>query len=138
MELAAYFKPLDQFKFTSHEDNNRDLGKVINKYIDEGKFPDWSEAHIAIIGVPEQRGAINNKGCAKAPDYVRAKLYELRQGKYPYKIVDLGNLLTGHSLNDTYAALAGIMAELLKCGVIPLIIGGSQDLTFAQYKAYQQ
>lgn len=138
MDISVYFKPLDQFKFTSQsEDSKSHLGNAIDKFVEEDKFPDWSEAHIAIIGVPEQRGAINNKGCAKAPDFVRAKLFELRQQKYPYKIVDLGNLVTGHSLNDTYAALGGIMAELLKCGVIPLIIGGSQDLTFAQYNAYQ-
>jgi arginase family enzyme len=30
------------------------------------------------------------------------------------------------------------MVELLKNNVLPLIIGGSQDLTFAQYNAYQQ
>ncbi len=140
MDISAYFKPLDQFKFASESEDSKSsrMYGIIEKYVEEDKFPDWTEANIAIIGVPEQRGAVNNKGCGKAPDFVRAKLYELRQAKYPYKIVDLGNLINGHSLNDTYSALAGIMAELLKSNVIPLIIGGSQDLTFAQYNAYQQ
>src|SRR5258708_2901025 len=122
MDISPYFKPLDQFKFVSQSEDKSYLGNAISKYAEEDKFPDWSEAHIAIIGVPEQRGAINNKGCAKAPDFVRAKLYELRQAKYTYKIVDLGNLIAGHSLSDTYSALASIIAELLRGGVIPLVI----------------
>ena len=53
------------------------------------------------------------------------------------KIVDFGNLKTGNTLNDTYSALADIVASLIELKIIPVIIGASQDLTFAHYKAHK-
>ena len=50
----------------------------------------------------------------------------------------LGNVIPGLKLKDTYAALTTIMVELLRQGVFVVILGGSQDLTYAQYVAYQK
>lgn len=41
-------------------------------------------------------------------------------------------------MQDTYAAVASIHADLIREGILPVILGGSQDLTFAQYVAYQK
>jgi arginase family enzyme len=92
---------------------------------------------IAIIGVQEDRNAINNSGCALAPDYVREKLYLLNEGAYTTKIVDLGNIRQGETVTDTYFALKTVVAELIKKDIIPIIIGGGQDLTYAQYLGYE-
>jgi arginase family enzyme len=81
---------------------------------------------------------VNNAGCATAPDLVREKLYLLKSADYPNRIIDLGNLRQGESLNDTYAAVSMVIVELLKEGILPVIIGGSQDITYAQYIAYQK
>ena len=50
--------------------------------------------------------------------------------------MDLGTLYAGEQREDTYAALKEILVELFKFKVIPLVIGGSQDLTYAMYRAY--
>ncbi|NTV38127.1 MAG: hypothetical protein HGA82_02950, partial [Anaerolineales bacterium] len=52
-------------------------------------------------------------------------------------IADLGNIRQGHKIEDTYFALSSIVAELVKNKIVPVIIGGSQDLTFANYMAYE-
>jgi formiminoglutamase len=137
MSLSDFFTPVDlntiapkDGYYTSH------LGNKIACYTDS--FPDLDQpADIAIIGVQEDRNAINNPGCALAPDYVREKLYQLYEGAYTTKIVDLGNIKQGQTVTDTYFALKTVVAELIKKDIIPVIIGGGQDLTYAQYLGYE-
>ncbi|MDB5115666.1 MAG: arginase [Mucilaginibacter sp.] len=137
MSLSDFFTPIDLKKivpkngyFTSH------LGSRIAHY--SADFPDLEEeTDIAIIGVQEDRNAINNPGCALGPDYVREKLYLLNEGLYNTKIVDLGNIRRGETVTDTYYALKTVVAELIKKNIIPVIIGGGQDLTYAQYLGYE-
>ena len=69
---------------------------------------------------------------------MRKSLYTLYANNINVKLVDLGNITGGHSITDTYFAVASAVAELLKKKIIPIIIGGSQDLTYANYMAYQQ
>ncbi|WP_259071838.1 formimidoylglutamase [Mucilaginibacter sp. X4EP1] len=137
MSLADFFFPIDQKKiipkngyYTSH------LGSKIEYFADN--FPDLEQkVDIAIIGVQEDRNAVGNPGCALGPDYVREKLYQLNEGGYKTKIVDLGNIRQGAAVTDTYIALKTVVSELIKKDIIPIIIGGGQDLTYAQYMAYE-
>jgi len=137
MSLSDFFTPIDAEKiipkkgyFTSQ------LGNKIEHFSVD--FPDLEEKiDIAIIGVQEDRNAVNNAGCALAPDYVREKLYQLHEGNYTSKIVDLGNIRRGDTVTDTYIALKTVANELIKKNIIPVILGGGQDLTFAQYLAYE-
>ncbi|MDB5031303.1 formimidoylglutamase [Mucilaginibacter sp.] len=136
MSLSDFFTPIDLKKiipkngyYTSH------LGSKIDHYV--VNFPELEQMHIAIIGVQEDRNAINNPGCSLGPDYVREKLYLLNEGSYDTKIVDLGNIRQGETVTDTYFALKTVVAELIKMDIIPVIIGGGQDLTYAQYLGYE-
>lgn len=54
------------------------------------------------------------------------------------KIADLGNIEGGASLKDTYVALSHVVNEMLRLQVVPVIIGGSHDLTFGQYGGYHE
>lgn len=140
MSLADFFLPIKLSDFTSKEEYlNSQLGQIIQRYEDE--FPNWEDEenrpNLAIIGVEEDRAAVNNKGTAKAPNAVRKHLYDLYQGDYKTRIVDFGNIKAGESINDTYAALKLVVEELVKKDILPIIIGGGQDLTYAQYRGYQ-
>jgi arginase family enzyme len=138
MDISFYFEPVElpDFKFKEETTSHR-LGNFIRSYVNKENFPDLGDADIAIIGVNEERNAVNNIGCAHAPDYVRNHLYKLFRGDFFPRIADLGNIKEGHKIEDTYFALASIVAELIKNKIIPVIIGGSQDLTFANYMAYE-
>jgi formiminoglutamase len=102
-------------------------------------FPELEEDgyDMAIVGVQDDRAAVNNEGCALAPDYFRAQFYTLHEGPYTTRIVDLGNIKAGATISDTYVALKMVVSELVKLNIVPIIIGGGQDLTYAQYLAYE-
>jgi arginase family enzyme len=52
------------------------------------------------------------------------------------RIADIGNIKHGATLGDTYAALKTVVGECLDAGKTVIIVGGSHDLTLAQYYAY--
>lgn len=96
-----------------------------------------SDYNIAVIGVEDESAVYNNNGCGMAPNHVRKYLYRLVKNNGESKIIDLGNLKSGATINDTYFALSIILEELIKNNVIPIIIGGGQDLTYANFLAYK-
>lgn len=138
MSLADFFSPVDSNKVGSHaEFFASQLGAQVEIYTHN--FPDLEEQtfDIAIMGVLEDRNAVHNQGCALGPDYIREKFYSLYQGSYNVRIADLGNIKPGSTVSDTYFAVKTIVAELIKKNILPLILGGGQDLTYAQYLAYE-
>ena len=138
MEISVYFEPIEipDFDDDSTVHKNR-IGDDINSYVEENNFPVLDKIDIAIIGIKEERYAINNQGCGIAPDIVRKYLYKLYQGPNNTKIIDLGNIKQGFSVEDTYFAVSSVVSGLISKNIIPVIIGGSQDLTYANYLAYE-
>jgi arginase family enzyme len=87
--------------------------------------------------VEEARAATTNKQCDHAPNAIRNYLYELFPNNPNVKIVDMGNIKRGFELPDTYVALSAVLSELLHRKIVPVIIGGSHDLAYANYLAYE-
>ena len=139
MSLSDFLSPVD-FNSLSPEDGfyTSHLGSKIEVY--QTDFPDLDDNQfdVALIGVLEDRNSINNKGTAKAPDLFRRKFYELNEGNYVTRIVDLGNIKAGNQVSDTYVALKLVVAELIRKNILPIIIGGGQDLTYPQFMAYEE
>ena len=98
-------------------------------------FPDLKKIKIAIIGVLENRGDVNATSEVNL-DFIRKEFYNLFPGNWESSIADLGDLLPGETKEDTYFALQKVTSFLLKKNVLPIIIGGSQDLTYPLYRAY--
>ena len=138
MDISVYFEPV-QLKTFDNEGEFRPgrLNDIINAYNEENNFPFLENIQIAIFGVKEDRNSLNNFGSSNAPDEVREYFYKLYQGNYKTQIADLGNIKRGYNVEDTYFAVKSVVSELLKNNIIPVIIGGSQDLTFANYLAYE-
>ncbi len=95
-----------------------------------------SEYDIALIGIPEARNS-DNQGCENAPDEIRKKLYRLQIPTKRINIIDLGNLKKGKNIKDTYCGLRDVLAYVLKNNTIPILMGGSQDLTYPNFLAYE-
>jgi len=134
MDLTLFFSPVDEALVEGFKNPNS-IAKNIRVYSE--KFPSYKEAHIALLGVNEERGTSLNKGCAKAADEVRKKLYSLKKGTGSYNIVDLGNLNPGIDLDETYVRISEVCRMLLESNVLPIIIGGSHDLGYGQYRSYE-
>lgn len=93
------------------------------------------DADVALIGVKNDTNSLYNKGCKDAPDLIRSCLYALNGKLNNIYVSDLGNIKPGKGLNDTYFALQDVVTYLLEQRVIPIIIGGSHDLSFPICKA---
>jgi len=132
-----FLKPLDneilrQIKGFS----SQHLGsKVVFHTADD--FPDLNKIKIAIIGVLDSRGEINPTQEVDLT-HVRNELYALFPGNWDASIADLGNILPGNSISDTHFAVKKVVSSLIKKKIIPIVIGGSQDLTYALYRAYDE
>jgi arginase family enzyme len=112
------------------------VGKKIKVHSNQHGIPDLEDVKIAIIGVLENRNDINYIGNTLGFDEIRKSLYALFPGNWYHTIADLGNVLPGASVEDTYFALRTTLSVLIEKKIIPIIIGGSQDLTYANYRAY--
>ncbi|HYF69029.1 MAG TPA: formimidoylglutamase [Ohtaekwangia sp.] len=134
MDLTIFFSPVEESIY-DHISSPGSFYKSIHAFAD--KMPDYRDAHIAIFGVKEDRGTNGNTGCASAPDEIRKKLYQLKKGSGAYRVVDLGNLNTGHDLEETYVRISEVCRILLESNVLPVILGGTHDLDYGQYCSYE-
>jgi formiminoglutamase len=138
MQTLDYLEPLDLEKLrVGGLEHPLALGKAIRCHSLQEGMPDLENVDIALIGVMEDRLGESNRGSALAPDYVRKHLYQLFQGPFHLNIADLGNIHAGDQVTDTYFALRSVIIELIRKKITPVIIGGSQDLTYANYQAYE-
>lgn len=103
----------------------------------ETDFPKLESAKIAIIGVLENRGSGKNNDSIDL-SFIRKEFYSLFPGNWNAQIVDLGDVVAGNDMEDTFYVLKNAVTHLVKNSVIPIVIGGSQDLTYAMYRAYDQ
>ena len=99
-------------------------------------IPDLDKIDIAIIGVLDCRNSEYDLGNESNINEIRRSLYALFPGNWTSNIADLGDIIIGQRVRDTYFAVSEIVSDLLKNNIIPLIIGGSQDITYAAYRAY--
>jgi len=112
------------------------LGSRIVKHSKQSGVPDLEGVRLAIIAVEEGRAAVDNEETGQGLDEIRKQLYQLFPGNWITKIADLGNLQQGNTIEDTYFALTELITDLIKLNIIPIIIGGGHDLTYANYRAY--
>ncbi|MQP25494.1 arginase [Flavobacterium sp. LMO8] len=114
--------------------SNQTLGKKVALHT-QTDFPVLEGVSIAVFTVNEHRG--NNK---ENEDYsfeaFRKKFYGMFPGNWNTSIVDLGTIESGASIEDAYFVVKSLMAELIKKQIIPVVIGGTQDLTYPMYRAY--
>src|SRR5258706_11786782 len=134
MDLTILYSTLDESLYSVSYSSNS-FFKSIKVYSE--KMPDYKLAHLALFGIKEERGTQNNLGCAQAPDEIRKKLYTLKKGNGAYNIVDLGNLNPGIDLEETYVRVSEVCRILLENNVLPVLLGGTQDIDYAQYRGYE-
>ena len=90
------------------------LGKKVRMHSNQEGFPNIEGVKIAIFGIQEDRNSEDNFGCGEDLHFIRRKLYKLFPGNWSTEIADLGNVLKGNSVTDTYFAVKEIISFLLK------------------------
>ena len=138
MELSNYFEPIDSTVVDYHSQEFRPmLGDSIDAYTADGDFPDWRQARLVMLGIKEDRASVEGHGSSPAPDFIRRKLYRLAKPHEGLRLVDLGNITAGVEVRDTYFAVIEALQQLLEDGRTVIVLGGSDDLVFPIYKAYE-
>ena len=112
------------------------LGRKMLVHSKQQGIPELDTVQIALIGVLENRNDVNFIGEEFTLNEIRKSFYSLYPGNWNISIADLGDINKGESVDDTYFALKTAVSILIKKDIIPIIIGGSQDLTYANYRAY--
>ena len=138
MDISIFLEPVAEKCFSkAYRPGKKTLGETINIYRNEDEFPNLEGVDLAIIGVKEERGTVDNKGCADGIDYIRKALYPLFNHWPQLHIIDLGDVRIGKDVNDTYYAVNQVLTELMKYKIVPIIIGAGQDLTYTLYQVYE-
>jgi arginase family enzyme len=134
LHIADFLNPI-RLAVISNDDPYHDgqIGRMITAY--ESEFPEVHDADVILVGCADQRGSGPFKA-SDSPDAVRRELFRMYHWHTSIKIVDIGNVKTGSSLEDSYAALKTICKEIGSINKPLVIIGGSHDLTLAQYYAF--
>lgn len=132
-DLSLYFRPLSSLEVSNEVGT---IGHKTEFYVDE--FPEIEKKSIVLLDCPEYRNATVYKGISETNNRFRNYFYNLYGSeKWNFNIYDLGTILPGEKTEDTYFALATVVSKLIKNDCLPIIIGGSHDLTYGIYKGYQ-
>ena len=138
MEINVFLNHIKQnFIDSCNLYHQNQIGNSITIYKEGEDFPELDDYQLAFIGVEEERNSFSNEGCKEAPNAIRKSLYQLFNHWNDLKIIDLGNVKTGYEIEDTYFALNKVFMTLMKYRIVPIILGGSQDLTYPIYQVYE-
>ena len=136
-DLTDFLTPVNMELLREETDfTDGQIAKHLTIY--EKDFPDLELADIILLGIGERRGSGLLLKENEAPDKVRRQLYQLHYWHTDINIADIGNIKTGAGMNDSYAALQTVLSALIEGGKTVIIMGGSHDLTLAQYQAYKK
>ncbi len=135
MDLNDYFDPVSLPKPLIRNVHPReDFGKRLVIHTPDAPVPEVKGYGMALMGVPEDRNS-RNKGSLEAPDHIRQKLYSLGRLRNTVRMIDLGNMRPGSSPSDTFYGIRDIVFHLLENDVIPVIMGGTQEITLGCHEA---
>lgn len=113
---------------------NHAIGNNISLHTD-ASFPELVQNSIVIFTVNENR---NSRVTVENVDFtgVRKQFYRLAKGDWNINLIDVGEISSGDSIEDTYYLVTSLIKEIHKSKCIPVIMGGGQDITYANYRAY--
>jgi arginase family enzyme len=135
LHFLDYLDPINTREISNDEEyKDGQVGKLIQVY--EEEFPDLLQADLIFVGCREERGARRPRTLLNGPDAIRRHFYQLYHWHSDLRLADIGNIKSGSVLTDTYAALRSVLNELIGLGKTVIILGGSHDLTLAQYHSY--
>jgi len=126
-------RPNEELFFKRDDVNDVRLGKIV--FFNEENY---KASDIVILGCPQDEGVKRNKGregARLAPDAIRQQFYKLSNFGVSAKIFDLGNTKIQPTLEDTHEVHRRIVSEILRDGKRLIILGGGNDLSYADGSA---
>ena len=115
--------------------SNQTLSNFVSFY-DGDDDVNFENTQLAVLCVKDSRNSLYVRKSDFYFDEIRTQLYGMYVGNWKLNILDLGDILEGDEVSDTAYVLKTILSQLYKKSIVPIILGGSQDFTFYQYRAY--
>lgn len=135
LDLMEFLAPVPLHEINDDEGyTDGQLAKHLEIFSEE--FPALEQADIILLGITETRGNGYFEPENDAANRVRKQLYRLHYWHTEVHIADIGNVKKGASVKDSYAAIKTVIAEMLRLKKTVILLGGSHDVTLAQYYAY--
>ena len=134
--ITSFLEPVsDELRsISSHDPNDSFLVNQISFEPDEtAQF-----THV-MIGCPQDEGVSRNNGrpgSAKAPNAIRRQLYKLQMPESDHlHLLDAGNVIF-QSLEESHYRLQMAVTHFLKNGCKVVVLGGGNDISFADVSAF--
>lgn len=129
--FADFFKPVQQSAFTPANDFSKNCwGAHIRMHRE--KMPELAGVRAAFIGI---RYTVADP-VHEAPNQIRKYLYSLHQPQFAAPLIDLGDFYLEENLERSCEGLGYVLSELLRMRIIPVLLGGTPELAYAQYLAF--
>ena len=93
----------------------------------------YAASEIVILGCPQDEGVKRNNGrpgADAAPTEIRRQFYKLTPFGIRRRILDLGDVIIGGTLEDTHETHNKVVRTLLKDGKRVVVIGGGNDISY--------
>ncbi len=130
MDLKIFFTAIEEKTFDHITSHNFFFHSI---RVNHESMPSFNGSDIAIMGLPR----MGQDNLWEAADQIRSKLYGLKKGTGTYRIIDLGNLNPGISLEETYLRIKEVCELLIENNVLPIMLGGTHDMDIGQFRAYE-
>lgn len=114
------------------------IGETIRLHTAQEGLPSLQGVQMVVIGILENRRDANALFQVETLDQVREKLYELYPGNWSTTLADLGDVPNGDTVEDTYYVVRQLTEYFLREKIIPIFLGGSQDLMYPIYRAFDE
>jgi len=112
------------------------LGKTLKVHTASAGLPDMNGVKIALFCVKESRYPSTRAHQKIDSSELRIQLYKLYTGNWDLPMADLGDIEEGATPEDTDYAVKTLVARLISSGIIPIVIGENQEITYATYRAF--
>jgi formiminoglutamase len=137
MDVRQYFNPLDFTMFSEKENRWKySLGQLVEKSTGKVTFSNLHKLDVVIIGVPFENGIYVGKK-TNVPNKIRNELYQLAGFQSKIHIADFGNLKAAKTQKAVQLALRDVVEYLNELGIVTVVLGGSQELSFGISQAFK-
>jgi Arginase/agmatinase/formimionoglutamate hydrolase, arginase family len=129
-------RPAEDVFFSRSDRNDPRLGEVVGR----GE-KDYEAADLVILGCPQDEGVRRNngrEGAALAPQKIREQFYKLTTFNVRKKIIDLGDVKIGATLEETHETHCSIVKQVLADGKRLIVIGGGNDISYPDGRAMSE
>ena len=138
MDISPFFDTLPEDFYGDSFLGVHCLGGIIEPNTYLKGFPNWNDSDIVLVGFPAAYGSVVGGASIHAPNLVRKYLKKLALPDKNAKIADLGNLKQHESEESFQQIVILILSTLLKEGKTVIQLGGTHDLAFPQYMAFEK